>query len=89
MVCRSWITASWSGSLSENDLVRRIELGTDKTRSGWLQFFTSEDTVLAEYVHVRGLVAGDVMTTEVVTVTPDTPIKDIAEVLETRHAVQI
>jgi hypothetical protein len=47
------------GIISENDLVRRIELGTDKTRSGWLQFFTSEDTVLAEYVRARGKVARD------------------------------
>lgn len=77
------------GIISENDLVRRIELGTDKTRSSWLQFFTSEDTVLAEYVRARGKVAGDVMTTAVVTVTPDTPIKDIAEILETRHIKRV
>ena len=67
------------GIISENDLVRRVELGTDKTRPSWLQFFASEDAVLAEYVHARGKVAGDVMTTEIVTVTPDTSIKDIAE----------
>ena len=77
------------GILSENDLARRIELGTDKTRSSWLQFFTSEDTLLAEYVHARGQVAGDVMTTKVVTVTPDTPIKEIAEILETRHIKRV
>lgn len=77
------------GILSENDLARRIELGTDKTRSSWLQFFTSEDTILTEYVHARGQVAGDVMTMKVVTVTPDTPIKDIAEILETRHIKRV
>jgi len=77
------------GILSENDLARRIELGTDKTRSSWLQFFTSEDTILTEYVHARGQIAGDVMTTKVVTVTRDTPIKDIAEILETRHIKRV
>jgi CBS domain-containing protein len=77
------------GILSENDLARRIELGTDKTRSSWLQFFTSEDTILTEYVHARGQIAGDVMTTKVVTVTPDIPIKDIAEILETRHIKRV
>jgi len=77
------------GILSENDLARRIELGTDKTRSSWLQFFTSEDTILTEYVHARGQIAGDVMTAKVVTVTPDTPIKDIAEILETRHIKRV
>ena len=77
------------GILSENDLARRIELGTDKTRSSWLQFFTSEDTILTEYVHARGQIAGDVMTAKVVTVTRDTPIKDIAEILETRHIKRV
>jgi len=77
------------GILSENDLARRVELDTDKTRSSWLQFFTSEDTILTEYVHARGQVAGDVMTTKVVTVTRDTPIKDIAEILETRHIKRV
>ncbi len=77
------------GIVSENDLARRIELGTDKTRSSWLQFFASEETILADYIHARGQMAGDVMTTKVVTVTPDTSIKDIAEILETRHIKRV
>ena len=55
------------GIISENDLVRRVEFGTEKTRSRWVQFLTSDDTLLAEYVHARGQVARDVMTTHVVT----------------------
>ena len=42
------------GIVSENDLVRRVELGTEKTRPRWVQFLTSDDTLLAEYVHARG-----------------------------------
>jgi CBS domain-containing protein len=77
------------GIISENDLVRRVELGTEKTRSRWVQFLTSNDTLLAEYVHARGRVARDVMTTNVVTVAPDDSIAVIAEILETRHIKRV
>lgn len=77
------------GIVSENDLVRRVELGTEKTRPRWVQFLTSDDTLLAEYVHARGRVARDVMTTNVVTVAPDDPIAFVAEVLETRHIKRV
>lgn len=73
------------GIISENDLIRRVELGTEKTRSRWVQFLTSDDTLLADYVHARGRVAGDVMTTNVVTVGSDAPIATIAEIMATHH----
>ena len=77
------------GIISENDLVRRVELGTEKTRPRWVQFLTSDDTLLAEYVHARGRVARDVMTTNVVTVAPDDPVAAVAEILETRHIKRV
>ena len=77
------------GIISEHDLVRRVELGTEQRRSRWVQFLTSDDTLLAEYVHARGRVARDVMTTDVVTVASDVPIATIAEILETRHIKRV
>ena len=77
------------GIISENDLVRRVELGTEKTRPRWVQFLTSDDTLLAEYVQQRGQLARDVMTTDVVTVTPNTSVAHIAEILETRHIKRV
>jgi len=77
------------GIISENDLVRRVELGTEKTRSRWVQFLTSDDTLLAEYVHARGQMARDVMTTHVVTVAPDDPVAAVAEILETHHIKRV
>ncbi len=77
------------GIISENDLLRRIELGTEKTRSRWLQLFTSDDTLLAEYVHARGRQARDVMSMDVVTVPPDAPVATIAEIMESRHIKRI
>jgi CBS domain-containing protein len=77
------------GIISENDLLRRIELGTEKTRSRWLQFFTSDDTLLAEYVHAHGRQARDVMSTDVVTVPPDAAVAMIAEIMESSHIKRI
>jgi CBS domain-containing protein len=77
------------GIVTENDLLRRIELGTQRTRPRWLHFLTSDDTLLAEYLKSRGQTAGDVMTSEVVTVGQDTPIADIADILESRHIKRV
>jgi CBS domain-containing protein len=77
------------GILSENDLMRRVELGTEKTRPRWVQFLTADDTLLAEYVHARGRLARDVMTTNVITVAPDDPVASIAEILETHHIKRV
>jgi CBS domain-containing protein len=73
------------GIISENDLLRRVEIGTEKRRSRWLQFLTSDDTLLAEYVQARGRQAREVMSADVVAVAPDAPIATVAEIMESRH----
>ena len=77
------------GIVTENDLLRRAEVGTERTRPRWLQFLTSDDTLLAEYVKSHGETARDVMTREVITVGPDMLIKDIADLMETRHIKRV
>ena len=74
------------GLVSEGDLLRRHEIGTDQAeRSGswWLRMFGGERTP-AEYVKAHGRRAQDVMTREVVTILPDTPLAEIATLLESR-----
>lgn len=75
--------------VTENDLLRRAEVGTERTRPRWLQFLTSDDTLLAEYVKSHGETARDVMTREVITVGPDMLIKEIADLMETRHIKRV
>jgi CBS domain-containing protein len=77
------------GIISENDLLRRVELGTEKARPRWLQLLTTDATLLAEYVHTRGQQARDVMTTNVITVSPDAPLADIAEIMESHHIKRV
>lgn len=74
------------GLVSEGDLLRRHEIGTDlakRSGSWWLRMFGGERTP-AEYVKAHGRRAQDVMTREVQTVEPETPVAEIATLLESR-----
>lgn len=74
------------GLVSEADLLHRHELGTDdpaQSRSWWLRLFSADRTP-AEYVKSHATQARDIMAREVVSVAPDTPVAEIATLLETR-----
>lgn len=75
------------GLISEADLMRRPEMGTERQASWWLRGFASRDALAAHYTKSHGLLAKDIMTTRVVTVAPDTAIDDAAELME-RHRVK-
>ena len=61
--------------VSEGDLLRRVELGTEKRRGGWRAFFTGTATLAEEYVRSHGAVARDIMTREVISVDRDHPAR--------------
>ena len=71
-----------AGIVSEGDLMRRAESGTERTRSWWLRLLGDEKEEARDYVKAHGRHARDVMTVEVVTVVEDTPIGEIAGILE-------
>ena len=70
------------GIVSEGDLLRRVESGTERHRSRWLALLTSKFKLRDEYVKSHSHKVTDVMTSSVLTVSPDTPLGDIASVLE-------
>lgn len=76
------------GIVSEGDLMRQLE-DRSSARSWWLDLVASPREDLADYVKTRGQHAGDVMSREVVSVTEDTPIADIARLLETRRIKRV
>ena len=71
------------GIISEGDLLRRVEFGTQPHRSRLLEAFASATSLAAEYAHTHGRKASEVMTTGVITVADTTPITAIAELMET------
>ena len=70
------------GIVSEGDLMRRAEAGTGRRRSWWLSLLTGKEGLAAQYVKEHSRKVADVMTRDVITATPDTPLQDIANILE-------
>ena len=70
------------GIVSEGDLLHRVEAGTERHHSWWLRGLIGDDTLAAEYVKSHGLKVSDVMTRRVVTAAPETPLHEVASLLE-------
>jgi CBS domain-containing protein len=76
-----------AGIVSEGDLLHRAEVGTERRRSWWLQAFANSDTLASEYIKAHARKVADVMTRHVVTASPDTPLHEIAALLE-KHSIK-
>ncbi len=77
------------GIVTEGDLVRRAELGTERKRGSWLTFFTGTATMAEEYVRSHGTRVADLMSPGVVTVAPDAPLAEIADLMDTRNVRRV
>ena len=75
------------GIVSEGDLMRRAELGTERERSWWLELITANSDLAVDYVKAHGRTVGEVMTRKPITASPNTPINEIAVLLE-EHAIK-
>jgi CBS domain-containing protein len=75
------------GIVSEGDLIHRVEAGTERHRSWWLEFLTGKETLAREFVKSHARKAADVMTGPVITVKPDTPLDELASLLE-KHRIK-
>lgn len=77
------------GIVSEGDLMRRVENDTGQQHSWWLAAILSAEEKTAEYIKSHGRTADEIMTRNVLTVTEDTPVHEIARLLETRHIKRV
>jgi len=75
------------GIVSEGDLIRRPETGTEPRHSWWLSLLTTPEESLGEYLKTHGRRASDVMTRTVVTTQEDTPLGEVASLLE-KHRIK-
>ena len=82
---------SMIGIVSEGDLLHRAELGTEKRnerrQSWWLEHYASG--LAQDYVKSHGRSVKDIMTRDVVTVSEDTDLAEIATLLETRRIKRV
>ena len=70
------------GIVSEGDLLRRAESGTEHERSWWLKLLMGRETLAAEFVKEHARRVRDVMIRDVITISPDTPVTEVARLLE-------
>jgi CBS domain-containing protein len=76
------------GIVSEGDLLRRAEIGTERgRRSWWLEAVASNKQLANEYAKSHARKAKDVMTRDVVTVTEAAPLSEVADLLES-HGIK-
>ena len=66
------------GIISEGDLIRRAEIGTEPHHSWWRMFFSEARGSAHAYVRSHGRTARDVMSVDVVTARPDEPLQKLA-----------
>ncbi|MGA7264357.1 MAG: CBS domain-containing protein [Stellaceae bacterium] len=77
------------GIVTESDLLRRAETGTDKRHARWVSLLIGPGRLAQEYVHTHGRKVGEVMTERVFTVTPETPLADLVALMETKHVKRV
>jgi CBS domain-containing protein len=73
------------GIVTEGDLLRRSEIGTDtRPISWWARIFRNKASIAAKYTREHSSRVADVMARNVATVREETPIAEIASLLEQR-----
>lgn len=75
------------GIVTEGDLMHRAEAGTERRYSWWLEAIRGEAALAADYVEAHAIKIADIMTYDVVTATPETPLHEIAALLE-KHQIK-
>ena len=77
------------GMVSEGDLLHRTETGTERRRSWWLDMVAATNQLAGEYVKSHSGSVKDVMTRDVISVTEETTVGDIAILLETNRIKRV
>jgi CBS domain-containing protein len=82
-------TGKLIGIISEGDFIRRVEIGTERKRGRWLAFLVGADRVAADFVHAHGRKVGEIMTPDPLTVTEDTPLDQIVQIMESNNVKRL
>ena len=78
------------GILTEGDLLRRVETGTEAPRSPrWLEILRGPGHGAAEYVRSHSRRVEDLMTRDVATVREDAPLEDVVALMEKKHVKRV
>jgi len=73
------------GIVSEGDFIRRAEIGTQRTRSRWLQFLVGPGKTATEFVQQQGRKVAEVMTPDPYTISESTTLPEVVQLMEKRN----
>lgn len=77
------------GVVSEGDLLRRVEIGTERKKAWWVSILSDADDEAREFVKTHGLIAADIMTRGVIAVDPDAELAAVANLLEGKRIKRV
>jgi CBS domain-containing protein len=75
------------GVVTEGDLLRRAETGTERHRSGWLTFLIGPGRLAGDYASTHARKVGEVMTSEVAVVAPSHDLGAVVGLME-KHRIK-
>jgi len=73
------------GIVTDGDLYRRTELGTERKRRNWLEIFGFDTRQAEDYVASHAHKASDLMTSQVHAVSPEATVQQIADLFERKR----
>jgi CBS domain-containing protein len=82
-------TGKLVGVVAQGDFIRRAEIGTQRKRGRWLKVLLGPGKLASDFVHERGHKVGEIMTLDPYTVTEDTTLEDIVDLMEKKHVKRL
>ena len=73
------------GIVTEGDLLRRVEIGTERRRSRWSEWFSPNSQLAADYIEAHARRVADIMTREVTSVDESATLAEITDLMETKR----
>lgn len=77
------------GILTEGDLLRRVEIGTEPKLAAWRAWFTDPGTAASSYVRTHGRKVGEIMTAPVISIGPETDLAEVVALMESRRIKRV
>jgi CBS domain-containing protein len=77
------------GIVSEGDFIRRSEIGTQRKRGRWLRFILGPGKTASDFVHEHGHRVDEVMTKQPLTITEDTALAEIVDLMEKNNVKRL
>jgi CBS domain-containing protein len=78
-----------AGVVTEGDLLRREEIGTERHRPWWLQVLVSPGKQALDFTRAHGRRVSDIMTPDVISVASTTTLEEVVETMEKQRIKRV